>query len=497
MSNKPRTKKYRPRGFIMLLAIVFGAIFVTILGALSGTVLAQNRSQLENIGKSQGLAIAEQGLEYYRWHLAHFPTDLQNGTGHAGPYTLAVNDPEGGQAGTATLSIVGNTACNQITSVDITSKGTPTSGSGFATLVARYAEPTVALYSYIVNASVWAGSDRVINGPYHDNGGIRMDGTANAPVTSSLSSWSCTSSFGCSPTVTEPGVFGAGPNSVLWSYPTPQIDFSAISADFSILKSTAQSSGLYLPRVSSGIENTNNGDRGYHLIFNSNGTVTVKQVTAENDVQSIPLDNPTQTNVPIDDYTFIKTESTYSSAQVISGTYTLPANCGLIYVEDNVWIEGTVPSEVTVVAANVVTAGVTPNVMLPNNITYSNASGVSGLTVISANDILITPNSPQNMTLNGIFIAQGGAYGRNYYGEDPTGSYYTCPNSYEPRGTLTIHGTTVSNLRTGTKWINGCPSGDAGYQTRLDSFDRQLSTSPPVFTPAVSTTGQFINWRQQ
>jgi hypothetical protein len=495
-SHASKPLKSRPRGFLMLLAIVFGAIFVTILGALSSTVLAQNRSQLENIGKSEGLGIAEGGLEYYRWHLAHFPTDLQNGTGQPGPYAIPINDPEGGQAGTATLSIVGNMACNQITSVDITSKGVPADKSGFATIVARYAEPTVALYSYIVNASVWAGSDRIINGPYHDNGGIRMDGTANAPVTSSLSSWSCTSSFGCTPTVTEPGVFGAGPNSTLWSYPTPQVDFSAIAANFSTLKSTAQSSGLYLPRISSGSENTSNGDRGYHLIFNSNGTVTIKQVTAETNVPSIPIDNPTQATLPIADYSLIKTESTYSSAQVISGTYTLPANCGLIYVEDNVWIEGTVPSKVTVVAANVVTAGVTPNVMLPNNITYSNASGVSGLTVISSNDILITPNSPQNMTLNGIFIAQGGAFGRNYYGEDTNGNY-SCPNSYEPRTSLTIHGTTVSNLRTGTKWINGCPSGDAGYQTRVDAFDRQLSTSPPVFTPAVSTTGQFIDWRQQ
>ncbi len=165
-------------------------------------------------------------------------------------------------------------------------------------------------------------------------------------------------------------------------------------------------------------------------------------------------------------------------------------------MEDNVWIEGVVPSKVTVVAANVTTSGVTPNVMLPNNITYSNASGTSGLTVISSNDILITPNSPQNMSLSGVFVAQGGAFGRNYYGENASG-YVTCPNTYEPRASLTMHGTTVSNLRTGTKWINGCSNGDAGYQTRTDAFDRQLSTNPPPFTPAVSTTGEFVDWRQQ
>ncbi len=483
----------------MLLALVFGAIFVTVLGALAGSVLTQNRAQIESIGKSEGLGLAEAGLEYYRWHLSHFPSDLQNGTGQAGPYVLPYTDPEtGASTGSATLSIVGNMACNQLTSIDITSKGVPSDGSNAsATLVARYAKPSVGLYSYILNSSVWAGSDRVISGPYHSNGGIRMDGTANAPVTSSLSSWLCTYSFGCDGVGSDPpnnstenGVFGSGPNQTLWTYPSPQVDFAGIAADFSTLKGVAQSSGLYFPRISSGTTG-NNAGRGYHLLFNSNGTVTVKKVMTETDVPSFPVDNQSASS-PQPDYTLIASETTL-------GTYTIPVNCGLIFVEDNTWIEGVIPSEVTVVAANVVTAGITPNIMLPNNITYSNASGVSGLTAISAHDVLITPNSPQNMTLNGIFVAQGGAFGRNYYGENANGTAFTCPNSYEPRGTLTIHGTTVSNDRTGTKWGGGCPwntPSDAGYQTRIDAFDRQLSTNPPPYTPTTSTTYQFIDWRQ-
>ncbi len=470
----------------MLMAIVFGAIFVTVLSSLSGFVLSQNRAQVHDTGKSEGLSLAEAALEYYRWHLAHFPTDLQNGTGHGGPYTINYNDPENGTPiGAAKLAIVGNTSCGQITSIDITAQGTPTDNSGSATLIARYAKPTVAQYSYILNDSVWAGSDRTIYGPYHSNGGIRMDGTANSPVTSSLSSWSCTSSFGCSQTQTEPGVFGAGPNQNLWSYPTPQVDYSGIAANFSSLKATAQSSGLYFARISSGTTGVN-ANKGYHLIFNSNGTVTIKKVTAETDVPSIPIDNPSVTTLQ-DDYTLIKTESTF-------GTYTIPSGCGLIFVEDNTWIEGAIPSEITVVAANVTTTGVNPNILLPNNITYSNASGVSGLTAIAENDVLITPNSPNNMNLSGIFIAQGGAFGRNLY---------TCSsNNYDDRDTLTIHGSTISNKRTGTQWTYsgfGCGSGTqiSGYTTRIDAFDRQLSTNPPPFTPAVSSQYEFVDWHQK
>jgi hypothetical protein len=460
----------------MLLALIFGSIFVTVLGALASFSITQNRVQYAASGKAKALGLAEAGLEYYRWRLAHYPTDLRNGTGASGPYVLTQTDPEGGTIGTATLAISGNQSCGQITSIDISSTGAPSDGSGVTrTLMARYAQPTVARYSYIVNDTVWAGDDRIINGPYHSNGGVRMDGTANAPVTSSLSSWLCTSSFGCSPNQTQPGVFGDGPNQSLWSYPAPQVDFSGIAADFSTLKTRAQSSGLYFARYSSGASNNATYWRGYHLIFNSNGTVTVRRVTATSAVTVQPI-NPADTTT---DRTIISTETNL-------GTYTLPASCGLIFVEDNVWVEGVIPKKVTLVAANVVNTGVTPNVMLPDNITYLDTT--VGLTVIAQNNILITGDSPTTMTINGIFIAQGGAFGRNYY---------SCPSSYEPRGTLTLRGTTVSNKRTGTKWVDGCPSGDAGYQTRIDSYDRTLSTDPPPFTPTISTDYEFVDWRDK
>ncbi|MEK7201760.1 MAG: hypothetical protein AAB737_03940 [Patescibacteria group bacterium] len=470
-------KLYLLRGYLMLTAIVFGAIFLTVLGALSSFVLTEDKLQSTATAKSRGLAIAEAGLEYYRWHLAHFPNDLQNGTGQPGPYLIPYDDPEGGQTGTISLAITGNTSCGQATSIDIRSTGIPSENINAArTIVTRYARPTVAQYSYVLNSTVWAGSDRIISGPYHSNGGIRMDGTANAPVTSSLSTWLCTSSFGCSPNQTKNGVWGAGPNQSLWEYPVPQMDFAGMAADFTNLKTIATASGIYLPRYSSGNSNGAAYWHGYHLIFNGNGTVTVRRVSSTTSLNSTHL-NPADTV----DRTLINNETLYN-------TYTIPSSCGLIFVEDNVWVEGTVDSKVTIVAANVTTTGIAPNAMLPNNLTYAATDGSAGLTLIAENNVLITPNSPSTMTLNGVFIAQGGAFGRNYYG---------CPSSYEPRSTLTILGTTVSNLRTGTKWVNGCPSGDAGYQTRIDAFDRKLSTDPPPFTPSISTDYQFVDWRQE
>ena len=462
----------------MLLAIVFGSIFLTVIFALSSYVLVENKLQTSDTNKTRALAIAEAGIEYYKWHLAHFPNDLQNGTGGAGPYIISYNDPEGGQAGTVTLKITGNNTCGLSTSIQLESKGTPQGTTKSATIYARYARPTVAQYSYVINDSVWAGSDRVINGPYHSNGGIRMDGTANAPVTSSLSTWSCTSSYGCTPTATQNGVFGAGPNQTLWSYPKPQVDFNAIAADFTTLKTTAQAQGIYFPRYSNG-----NGGvsyyKGYHLKFKSDGTVDVYRVGSEYNTDIYAAaDGSSDTS----DYSRIRNETLY-------GNYAIPAGCRLIYVEDHVWVDGIVANKVTVVSADTAHSGVDTNVMLPGNITYANNSGAAGLTVIAEKNILITPDSPTNMSLSGIFIAQSGTFGRNLY---------DCPSSFEPRGTLTLYGTTVSNKRTGTRWTNGCGSGsDAGYQSRIDTYDRKLSVDPPPFTPYTSSDYSFIDWRQK
>ena len=472
----------------MLLVIIFGGIFFTMLTALSGFVIVGNRAQDIARARAEAFGVAEAGLEYYRWFLSHFPGNTTNGTGSSGPYAIIYSDPEGGTFGTYTLSITGNSACGAIQSIDVTSKGVSSSTpSVSSTLTARYAAPSIAAYSYIVGSSVWAGSDRVINGPYHSNGGIRMDGTANAPVSSSLSTWNCTGSFGCSPAQpSAPGVVGAGGNQTLWTYPTPQMDFAGIAANFSILKSTASASGIYLPQYSSGNVQGAAYKKGYHLIFNSDGTVTVKRVTSIDRLSNVyPIDGSSGYAY---DYTLINNEAPYQ-------TYALPSDCGVIFVEDNTWIEGVISGKVTVVAAGVIDTSFKPDIVLRGNITYASTNGTDGLTVIGAKNILIAPDSPQNMTLNGIFVAQSGAFGRNYYRYARNGG---CDGTYEPRGTLTILGTTVSNLRTGTAWSNGCGSGsNAGYQTRIDAFDRQNVTNSPPFTPVVSTLWQFVDWQQK
>lgn len=472
----------RPRGSIMLLVLVFGGVFFTILVALSGFVLAENHAQDIAQAHAIGFNIAEAGLDHYRWYLSHFPGDITDGTGGPGPYVSPYVDPEGSTLGSFSLSIVGNSACGVIQSIDVTSVGTPTASNVSSTLWARYAQPSVARYSLIGNSSMWFDGT-MFHGPLHSNGGLRMDSTQNnAPVSSSVSSWTCDYSFGCSPNNTVPGIFGTGLNQNLWTYPTPQVDFAAISSGFSSLKTIGSTSGLYFPRIST----VSKPYLGYHLLFNSGGTVTVKKVTAVNTtLTSLPVSGSGSSFVK--DYALITNETTL-------GTYTIPTNCGVIFVEDNAWIEGSVSTKVTVVAANVTSPGIYPNIVLPNNLTYTAFDGSAGLTAIASHDVLIGPNTPQDLTLDGIFVAQSGAFGRNLYD-------CSAP-AYQYRGKLFILGTIVSMIRQNNYWLGGCSSGQGNWSGYPDStwnfvFDRQNSTNPPPFTPITSTQWQFVDWLQK
>jgi len=475
------TRRTPQQGYLILVALIFGSILLTTLGGLSMFVLSQNRLHTRMTAQAEALTLAEAGIEYYRWFLAHYPNDTQNGTGVPGPYEITYDDPETGVAGTITLSIDANEACGALTSVDLTSTGSPESDSSVErTVTARYARPSVGTYSYILNDSVFAGSDRIINGPYHSNGGIRMDGTANAEVTSSLSTWNCTSSYGCSPSQSSaPGVVGSGPNQTLWEYPVPQVNFAGIAADFGSLKTLAQSTGVYYGRYSSGTnQNSNNYWRGYHMIFNANGTVTVRRVNTLTNLDVTPVNTADDT----DDWALIANESAYE-------TRTIPASCGLIFVEDNVWVEGTIPSKVTLVAANVVNSGVAPSAYLLNNIQYGATDGSDGFTLMAERNVLISPSAPNSMNLNGIFIAQDGAFGMN--------RYESCTYA-DKTGTLTILGTTVSSKRTGTQWTGTTCNGYArGFQNRVDSYDRNMASDPAPFTPVVSADYELVDWREE
>ena len=487
-------RELRSRGVTVILVLIFMGIFAMLTGSVAGYVFEQGKYGRALSAREQAIHIAEAGIEYYRWFLAHNPSVLQDGTGLVSPYTYQVNDPEGGNLGNATITATPNLQCGVSQWIDIVSEGTANSAPMFPrTILVRHMRPSVAEYSNMLNSNVWAGADRNITGPYFSNGGIRMDGTNNSNVSSAVSTWSCGSSFGCSPTQSKPGVWGAGSGSALWKFPLSTFDFSGIATNFSALKTYAQTGGIVLNPTSVQVGGVQQGgtfssvggddQRGFHLVFNANGTVSVYRVTGTKLIRGLRADTLSWG----DDYDTITSET-------LKGTYAVPSGCSLIYSEAKTWIEGTILGKVTIVVAD--TGSYAPDILLQGNINYVSSGGTSGLSAIAEHSVRIPLVAPDTMTVRGIFIAQTGYLGRNHYTTSSSNKVPSQYNSYVKRSTLTTNGTVVSNGRVGTKWL--CDgSYCSGYNTRVDNYDRLLAFGPPPFTPAASPDYTFVAWKEQ
>ncbi len=457
-------------GSLLILVLVFGSIFLVILSSFIGYVVTQ--SQVVNFRYEQHRAteIAEAGLNYYRWFLAHNPNDVTDGTGLPGPYVHVYSDPEEGPIGEYSLEVASSTYCGEINTIDVSSTGhTYEDPTAVGTVRGRYARPSIASYAFITNSKVLYGATSNVNGPLHSNQGIRMDGTHNSTVSSGQPDWLCDSSFGCSPDQTVDGVYTTSGNATpaLFSFPTAPIDFAGITLNLADMQDKAQNhGGLYFGP---------SGKSGYHVIFRAPGQVEVRRVNSKE-------------NEP-NGYAWGRYMNILKGTSLV-GTYNINPNCPVIYVEDQVWLEGVVDGKVTIAASDIDTVGVDPSIILNNNITY--ADDDSGLLAVAEYDMLIGLTVPNNMVLNGIFVAQNGHYGRNFYDT-------SMPNAWEAyiiRNSLTLNGTIVSNGRAGTTYYYSNGNLAAGFTTRNTAYDPDLVLDPPPYTPITSDVYSFFNWRQ-
>jgi len=480
-------KHKQQAGYLMILVLVFGSVLFTVTSSLIGFVVVQSRVVDNRIVYEQAGQIAEAGLNYYKWYLAHYPGDTTHGTTTPQPYVIPYEDSDGTAIGEYAISIDATEFCGETNSIRVTSEGhTYVNPVVRRTISARYARPTVADYAFILNSSVWAGADRVITGPYHSNGGIRMDGQNDSTVTSNLTSWTCTSSFGCNPNSTRDGVFTttSNANTALFAFPSPPVNFAGVTVDLATIKNRAQTGGgLYFPAI------TNGSSRfGYRATFNADGTLTVRRVTGTAQIWAYSSEDGWQRERPV------------ITNNNVLGTYTIPVNCPVVFFEDNIWLDGTVNGKVTLGVGNLIDPSNPHSIIINDNITYSSAA-TSGLLAIAQQNVLLGLVVPSVLNINGVFIAQNGRYGRNFYCDDSTyctnaqrvpGAY----SSYVFRDHEIMNGTIVSNGRVGTQWTDGGTS-ISGFLNRTNNYDRLLAADPPPFIPVTSDVYQFHEWRDE
>ena len=465
-------------GFALIAIVILAGVFLLIGTGLASYLLTMQRAEVYRVSDEQAFQIAEAGVEYYAWHLAHFPNDVQDGTGHNGPYVHTYTDTSGTTVGTFTLTITPNYQCGVLQSVDISSVGASIADPlRTKTVAVRYAQQTVVNYSSILASSpAWFGPGSTVYGRVHSKNGIRMDGTNMSTVESEVGTWDCTSTYGCSPEqTTAQGVLGNGSNSALWKWGSATAPVS-VAPNLSTMKSAVQTGGgIYL--APTGIQNG-----GYHLTFNSNGTVTVNEVTA---VNSSFYSYSVSAGAFIPDTTLIQTQSAI-------GVDAISSSCSVVYADDNVWVDGVVNGKITV--------GTPSNAYLPNNITYTAYDGTDGLAVVASQNVIVTLDSPNNMLLNGAFTAISGVFGRNAYysASSGYGAPYIVPSQYDGssgalRSSLSLSGMWLSKKAPVLNW-SSIPS---GYPTRNYLYDGTFASRVPPFTPTTTSQYSFISWKQQ
>jgi type II secretory pathway pseudopilin PulG len=462
------------RGQTLIMALVATAVSIVILLGFASWAIMTLRAARQTQAREQALLLAEAGYEYYRWHLAHSPTDFQDGTGGPGPYVHDYYDKDGELLGTFTLDITAPPTGSSIVTIKSTGSSVLYPSTRRA-IEARVGKASWAKYAVVANAQMRFGSGTEVFGTIHSNDGIRFDGVIHNVISSSVEDYddpdhSGGNEFGVhthvSPTdplpptavPSRPDVFEAGRE-----FPLPEVDFDGISTDLAGMKSDAQDDGFYQGSTSS---------PGYHIVLKTDDTFDLYRVTS---VHSPPSGCDSGQDYwgtwSIDNQTFV-------------GNYGFPNN-GIIFVEDHVWVSGQMDgARLTIAAADFPESPSTyRHITVNEDLLYTHYDGTDSLALIAQGNFNVGLYSQNVIRIDGAVIAQNGRVGRHYYESD-------CGSSYV-RNSLTLYGMIGTNQRYGFAYTD-----NTGYDIRNLIYDSHLLYAPPPAFPATTEFYELISWRE-
>ncbi len=465
-----------PRGSALVYGLVIMTIVSIVMTSIIGFVVTQTKYSLQTQGREQAFQIAESGIHFYRWYLAHQVegrTASQvaafwatgNPYGVATPYEVEYRDPGGDPIGKYRLEVTPPTLGSTVVLVKSTG-WTYRFPNTQRIIQVRFRKPSWSEYAVLANDTMRFGAGTEVYGKIHSNQGIRFDGVAHNIVTSAVSNYNDpdhtgANEFGVHTHVSpvdplpsaavpsRPDVFMGGR-----SFPVASTDFNGVLGDLSYMKSQAQS-GV------SGSRYFDNTGQGRHIILKTNDTFDIRTVQSFN-ASTNEINN-------------------YSGGW---SNYAIP-NDGIIYVENNVWIEGTVNGRrVTVVAANLLSSS-KKSVYLGKDIRYTNYDCTDMVGLVGQQDVEVYRASNNFLRLDASLIAQLGRVGR---------SNYTGSNAI--RDTITVYGAIASNQRYGFAWADSMGNHVSGYQNRDLYYDNNLLYCPPPYFPT-GTQYEMDLWQEE
>jgi len=457
----------RQKGTILMLTLVLTTVFAVAAIGISSLAMGQHRLARQKMAWHAALNIAEAGLNYYRWHLAHAPEDYE---GEIGIHDYV--DPHSGVLGQFELEITPPSECSS----DVIIKSTGWSNefpNTTRTVSVRYGTASMANFAFMTNSDVWFGDEEELHGPVHSNGGIRQDGYNDSLTTSAKETYTCQPHHGCDPAQTKDGIWGTGGDAELWDFPVSNIDFDMLTTNLSNLEALSKSV------VCAPEDDCFWGQQGlgYRIEFLTDGTFNLYRVKKlKNNVWYADMEGDWQRG------------SWDIDGDELIGNYTPPGECGIIFIEDNVWIDGVVNTKATVVAAKLPEVPSNQrSIIINGNLTYLAKDGNSTLGLIAQKDIIVPLYAaPEDLEIDAVLLAQNGSVYRPYY-------YYPWP--YYTRGTITTYGTIITNQVWTWSWVNGWGDCVSGYCNTNTIYDPNLNYNPP---PGFPTYGdyKFLRWEE-
>jgi hypothetical protein len=483
------------KGSAIAYALVLMAAVLIILTAMIQFVVSQMKYSLTNRDREEAFQIAESGVNFYRWYLAHQtegktvlqvkqfwetgnPIAVGTSTcGRSGDYEVEYRDPSGSAIGKYCLEVTPPPAWSTI--AIIKSTGWTYESPGVKRVVqVRLRRPAWSEYMIFSNDMFRLSAGTRIYGKMYSATGIHFDGVAYNTVSSEQQQYHDEDYD-----ANEPGVWTSWSNeynttlgspvfTVGKSFPVPRTkEFSTVVGNFTLMKQEANN------HINGSLYFDGRGE-GRRIILKTNGTFDSCTVNSygmdswqwlwDSDQGKYVWTNMEDGTYTISNYLKNTGNGTCSSCsgQCLSN-YTIPNN-GVIFVEDNVWLEGQISSKQVTIAAADTSGATSPSVYFGmNNVKYTNYDGRDIIGITAQNSIKFIHDSLSTIRIDGALLAKEGELGINYYGQAKTSA--------------TIYGSIASYKR-----MNFGYTDNTGYLDRYLYYDNNLMYEPPPYFPTDS-----------
>lgn len=435
------------KGSVLAYVLVIMTASMILLVSVIQLVISRIEYANYRENREQALQIAEAGVYFYRWYLAHEVEgktsqqiqDFWDGSplGVGAPFERDVTDVDGAVRGSYSVSVTPPESYSTIVIVESTGISAEDPDVE-RTVRVRFRRPSWSEFAIMGNNYMRFGDGTTVTGPLHVNGGVHFDGVAMNTVSSYVSTY-----YDSDYDVDDwkSGVWTAWSgeyNSSMGSdvflggkeFPTDEQSFGNVATAMSVMEGAADGSGTHF----------SDSGAGRHIILRDDGTFRIRRVGSY--------------------YSHSKNIHWYWGSWQ---THDIPEN-GVIFVDDNIWLEGTINGErLTIVAADL-DGGASPSVFIGNDIRYTNYDGTDILGIIAEDGIEIIRDSEDDLRIDGALLAKDGRVGRSHYGLH--------------KDTITVFGSIASYARYGFAYTDG-----TGYNIRNLQYDNNLLYYPPPYFP--------------